>query len=426
MHALTSARHHPLLNNHVDEILTIFENNHIDPPWSHLLVLGLDVLAIAAVAWCVREFYAAQRAARQASRMEKSTLPLHERARFVAGHVELAEGSKTAIRVTIKQTGTQREYKKKFTHTWTEIDRHVEASPFYLRLGNGERVRVEPPPDVMLVDKLDQMEWFEMTHRRRRAELVAEERAVIEGVLERGADPEVRGGPSYREHHSTGWIMRPTKRQGMRVSTEGLARRHELRARAFFWTAILTVLLGLGAMGVVLPYRLRLFFGKNIVAKYLGKETITSRSGKGNVRTSHGVRIQFEDTRGLIVDNRFEVDRDDYSALPYSTGKIWFRHVASEPRASALGKNSSVASWQLIIAAVVLGYGFYRIVRTHRYRRWYEGPLIQEGSGVLPVPPNIRFPAEEIKQVLSQPQRTTGPTVDRISADFTDEVPKQE
>lgn len=275
----------------MDEILTVFENNHIDPPWSHLVILGLDVLAIVAVVWCVREYLAAQRAAQQASSTEKSILPLHEGARFIAGHAELAEGAKTAIRITITQEGTQREHRTKFTHKWTEIDRVVDIQPFYVRTAAGERVRVEPPQDVMLVDKLDQMEWFEMARRRRRAELTAEERAIIEGVLERGADPEMRSEHSYRAEHATGWIMKATARQGMRVSTESLARRHELRARAFFWTVVLAVVLCVGAIGIVFPYRIRVLFGKTIAADYVGKETFTTPSGKRGVTIHHAVRI---------------------------------------------------------------------------------------------------------------------------------------
>ncbi len=409
----------------MDEILTVFENNHIDPPWSHVLVVSLDLLMIGAVIWCIREFVAAQRAARQAMRTEKSTLPLHEGARFVAGDVEFAEGAKTAIRVTITQEGTQHEYKNAYTHKWSEVDREIDAQPFYLRLPNGERVRVEPPNDVMLVDKLDQMEWFDVHRRRRRAELVGEERAVVEGILKRGDDPEMRGGQSYRKGASLGWVMLPTQKRGMRVSTESLARRHQLRASAFKATAGLVFLIGLGAMCCVVPYRARLWFGQNVVAIYLGKDTYYSSSGRRGLTPHYAVRVHSQDERGLFDTNRLDIDLVDYALLPVSPGKIWYRRVELLPSASTLGKNSSVAIWQMVAAAMLGGLAIYRIVTTHRYRRWYEGPVIEGGSGVLPVPPNIRFPAEEIVRVQPEPRKLVGPAVDRISADFTDEVPKQ-
>jgi hypothetical protein len=405
----------------VDEIIKVFENNHVDPPWSHVFVLSLDAIAILAVLWCVRQVFASQRAARQAKRLEESALPLYEGARFVAGYVELAEGSTTAIRVTIKQEGTQTEYKNKYSHKWTEFDRHVEAVPFYVRTANGERVRVEPPIDVMLVDKLDQMEWHEMTRRRRRAELVPAERAVIEGVLRRGPDPELQKSGSYRAATATGWIMHPTKKGGMSVSAESLSRRHELRTRAFAWTAAWGIFLGIVAMSVVVPYRARLLFGKTVVANYLGKETYETVNGKGGRQTHYAARVFFEKEHGGVLQERFDVDAKEYSALPTSPGRIWLRYVSAYPWATALGRNASVASWQLLIAAAILGMGLYRIGRTHRHRRWYEGQVVEEGTGILPVPTNERFLADSIEWARKN-KRPAAPIVERISADFTNET----
>ncbi|MBK9265682.1 MAG: hypothetical protein IPM54_38570 [Polyangiaceae bacterium] len=410
----------------MDEILTVFENNHVDPPWSHALVLSLDAIAILAVVWCIRQVREARRAARQAKRLEQSSLPLHEGSRFVAGHVELAEGAKTAIRVTITQEGAEHEVKNGHRHTWTEVHREVEAVPFYVRAANGERVRVEPPVDVMLVDKLDQMEWTSAASRRRRAELTPGERAIIEGRLERGPDPETKGaGGSYRAAVSMGWIMKPTKRKGMYVSAESLSLRHELRAKAFVWTTIFVSLLGIVATSSVVPYRARLIRGKTVVADYIGKGTYETRDSKGRTRIHRTAIVNYSDDEQHNQIRRFEVDSDDYDALPLGRGKIWLRQVGAHPWATALGKNSSVASWQIALAATALGLGIYWIIRTHRHRRWYEGPLIEDGDGTLPPPPNARF-AEDTLPAQPQARRPVVPKEEFIIPDFGTDEPRRD
>ncbi len=424
-HALTTARQQHLLVLLMDEILKVFENNHVDPPWSHVLVLCLDAIATLAVIWCVRQVIESRRAALQAKRLEQSTLPMYEGARFVAGYVELAEGSTTAIRVTIEQQGTQTEVKNKYSHEWTEIDRQIEAIPFYVRTANGERVRVEPPIDVMLVDKLDQMEWHEMTRRRRRAELVPAERAVIEGVLRRGPDPELQKSGSYRAATAMGWIMHPTKKGGMFVSAESLSRRHELRARAFAWTTVWAIVLGIFAMSMVVPYRVRLLFGKTVVANYLGKETYETRNSKGQTRKHYCARVFLDEESGRLLQERFDVDPNEFTSLPTAPGRIWLRYVPAYPWATTLGKNASVASWQIFLAAAILGLSLYRIGRAYRHRRWYEGQVVEQGQGILPEPVNSRFLAD----TGHWPPKTKGPAapiVERISADFTTETERRD
>lgn len=401
----------------MDEIINVFENNHVVPPWSHVFVLSLDAIAVLAVAWCVHKMVESRRAAALAKRIEETNTDLYEGARFVAGTVELEEGSPTAIRVTITQEGKEHAHRKEHTHTWTEIERQVDALPFYVRTTKGERIRVEPPLDVMLVDNLDQMEWTMSTWRRRRAELTAGERAVIEGRLERGMDPEKHGpAATYRTTTSTGWIMKPTTRRGMFVSTESLSRRHELRARAFAWATAFTIVLNITAMSVVIPYRARLLFGKTIVANYLRKEVFETRSSKGNRQKDYLAHVQFDNGTGLFSE-RMSVDLDDFQSLPTTPGRIWLRFVPAYPWATALGKTVSVASWQILMAATILGLSLYRLVRTHRYRRWYEGQLVESAPGTLPIPTNARFLPNLLDPRL-EGSRPAAPVAEPISTDF--------
>jgi len=266
------------------------------------------------------------------------------------------------------------------------------------------------------------MEWTAPTHRRRRAEVTAGERAVIEGRLERGPDSELHGSAStYRSIASFGWIMKSTKRRGMHVSTENLSRRHELRERAFIWTTVWAAVFGLVATAFVLPYHLRLLRGKNVAAQYINKQMYQTRQGKGGVATHYGVNVQYVDDGGQSQRDRFEIDVADYNALPYRSSHVWLRVVSAHPLATTLGKSSSVASWQMALATTVLGFGIYRIVRTHRHRRWYEGHLVEHGSGVLPPPPNTRFADDAIQTYVPAKPRVA-PDVEPISTDFQEKT----
>jgi hypothetical protein len=425
---LTAAPHRPLLAYPLDEILKVFENNHVDPPWSYVLVLGLDTIAILAVAWCVREVLEARRAAAQAKRIEQSTLPLFEGARFVAGNVELADGSNVAIRVTIDQQGAEHTSKNNRTHSWIEIERQIEAQPFYVRMADGERVRVEPPIDVMLVDKLDQMEWLATNWRRRRAELTPGERAVIEGRLERGVDPELQGvNSTYRTTASTGWIMKPTKRRGMYVSAENLSRRHELRARAFMKTAIIVAFINIVGMSVHLQYRTRLLLGQNVVANYGGKSYYQTRNSKGHVVNHYSAIASYMERPEHVYSTRIDVDHDDFQRLPEKSGRIWLRYVPGKEWATALGLGSSVNGPLTFTSVFLFGFGIYLVIRTQRHRRWYEGQVVDQGQGPLPLPTNERFAADRVELPSPpKPKRAAAPAVDRISADFTTETERQD
>jgi hypothetical protein len=43
------------------------------------------------------------------------------------------------------------------------------------------------------------------------------------------------------------------------------------------------------------------------------------------------------------------------------------------------------------VAAALAGIVVFQVQRTHRYRRWYEGTVVDKGSGALPLPSMTRF-----------------------------------
>ncbi|UQA59463.1 hypothetical protein [Polyangium aurulentum] len=353
---------------------------------SHLVAGSATVTLVVAVVFCVIEARKARRAARQANEVAEKPAPLAPGAHFVAGDVELAQGEDVAVRVTVTQVGSETQTRSGHTHGWSESQRTVEANPFYLRHESGARIRVEPPENVILVDALDQMEWWAKDRRRQRAELTAGEEAMVEGTLQRGHDPEAMQSGGYRDPAALGWVMKPAADGRMHISTEDLTRRHVLRARAFDKTLVLVILLGVVAQVALTGYWQRVFYGEDIVASYLNKQMYETRDGKGNVIRNHAIRIEFG--KG---ESRWDVDPIDYSRLPDSGGEIWVRHVPEYPEATALGRGSSVGMVSWVIAVACAAVSAYLTRSTHRYRRWYDGKLVESGEGRLPEPPNIRF-----------------------------------
>lgn len=405
----------------MDEILKIVELNHMPPPTSHLWVLGIDMIAILSLGVWIREILVARRAADLAKRTENAALPLYDGARFISGDVEFASESSHAVRVTIGQTGSEALSQKNRSHRWHEVTRETEAQPFYVRTKNGERVRVEPPKDVMLVDKLDQMEWTMPTWRRRRAELSVGEHVVIEGRLERGFDPEAHEAAStYRSKAPVGWVMKDAKRRGMNISTEGLSKRHHLRARAFlraFWLVLLVELMAVGVLGT---YHIRLILGRNVVANYHGKLFSETTDSKRRRVPHYKAMVSYQDDSGDVYSEHVEINRDDFNAVPNQGRRIWIRYVPGKPWATALSLGTSVHASMLVLALSFEAVGIFWMVRAYRRKRWYEAPLVQEVQGELPPPTHERFVADQVEESVPQEQRPAAPEIEPISTNFTE------
>lgn len=407
----------------MQNIIKVFEDNHIDPPWAHVFVFALDALMILAIAFCLREIRRARRAAVEADAVIKPKAPLFEGARFIAGTIEYAQGENVAVRVTITQDGSEETDKNNHkSHAWVEKEREILARPFYLRHPTGARVRVESPDDVMLVDTLDQKEWLHPTRRKLRAELLPGEWAAVEGRLCKAPDPEGSGqAAGYRQAAVTGWAMKPSPQKGMHVSTESLSRRHELRARAFKWACAWVVFLGFLMNAPLFTYRARVFLGENVVATYRGKGIYTSTS-KGKRKNEYTVHVTYEPAPGVAGDrDLIEVDKDDYMELPGNQGEIRVRRVPGFPVATALGQGSSVWSVLWGAAAAIVGLAWFRVLSTHIYRRWYESRVIEKGKGPLPPQSNERFLADD--PVAFEARRKRGLARAARAAKHVDPIP---
>jgi hypothetical protein len=394
----------------VEEILKVYESNHLDPPWSHVLVLSLDLVALVCLAWCIRELLSARQAANQAREVEESALALSEGARFIAGHVELAKDADIAVRITLTQEGRQTKHRYGFRHTWTETNRETEVQPFYLRTESGERVRVEPPRDVVLVDKLDQMDWNRSDFRRRRAEVTPGEWAIVEGRLTKGIDPEnPTSSSSYRTTGPTDWTMTSVQRGGMHISTESLSTRYHLRARAFLRTTLGLVALGLISFCFTIPYRTRAYLGHNVIGIYERKQYVPGSKRRGQPTLSkYLVTVSASENSQPFVA-QYQVRRDDYERLPKEKGRIWIRYVPGKPSVTTLGSGASFEGYLGLISAFFLSVGVEYLMRTRRYRRWYEGKYVETALGTLPIPPNTKFDSDNVVEGPPLPRKPAEP-----------------
>ena len=391
----------------MDPVIVVLENNTVGAPSSHVCVGAVCATLLLATVFCAFAARKSRRAAREADEVVKNAAPIVPGARFVAGKVELAQGQGMAVEVTVTQFGNETQTKSGYSHTWKEVKRSIQVRPFYLRHESGTRIRVEPPQSVLLVDALDQMEWTAQNHRRRRAELVPGEEAVVEGSLQRGHDPEAMQSGGYRDAAVLGWVMKPAADGGMHISTEDLSRRHTLRARAFKKTLVYSILLGVLAQVPLVPYWTRVFSGEDVAATYVSRDMQMGRDRKGNRFNLPMIMLELgEGTDRRLL--RKQIDTFDYAKLPEPGAKIWVRHVPGDLETTALGRGSPVSIIAFFFAAACAAVAVVLAWNTHRHRRWYEGKLVDAGQGRLPEPPMIRFtdvPVPDAPQSPAAPRK---------------------
>jgi hypothetical protein len=226
----------------------------LEPISSMLLVYGTGgVLALGLVATALVVHAHQKKRGRQAERAftcENSALEAGQAA--VRGTVEFAAGSDSAFRVEIEQEGSESRVENGWACSWTERSREVSARAFYLRLPSGERVRVEPGRDTLLMDDLTATRQTGPTSRLRIAELEQGEQVVASGHLERDLDPESREG-GYRRQ-GVGWVMRAPATGRLVLSSKPLHPPFYRRARIALVEALCVFVAAVPCHGLLLDY----------------------------------------------------------------------------------------------------------------------------------------------------------------------------
>lgn len=340
--------------------------------WVCGVVGTLGVAGLAVVLW---RYYLAE-AARAAAALDPSAR-LVEGPAIVAGRVEHAEGRATAVRAEITQEGSENESSGSWSHKWVEFDRRVEVAPFYLRRSDGERIRVEPDPEVFLVDDMDGCILVDRARRIRVAELVPDEHVIARGTLQRDLDPEARS-QAYRDS-PTGWVLRPSRRGDMHLSSEPLEARFLRKARfhrnAAFIVAGITLLTHL----VLLNFHRRYWSGTTEVATVTDKRTYITTDSDGDDTTHYQVRARAPWGADVVDD----VSVHDYGRVDVGD-RVAIVHVDRELAQLGSGASMHVALCLGLAGGLVWMVALYGFA-ARRARPWYApGVKVKDtGSGRL-------------------------------------------
>jgi hypothetical protein len=278
--------------------------------------------------------------------------------------------------------------KNSYSYTWKEFDRRVEVEPFTLVLASGMRVRVEPDPDVFLVDKL--VVSARGNPRTRRASLDNGELAYVDGVLAADWKPQTDasqvkdGNALYRDAPPTGFVM-TNGIERMLISTEPVARRHQRRSDAHRLMAILVSLLFVFMNTVMFgSAHLVNLAGDVVVTRLLAKNTWTTRN-KSTTTTHYGLRSSYVDpATGRDVEVYDEVSDAAYTAA--ANGQpIPFRVVLWRPSLCGVGTGATIGVLHALLAvAMVTGFVVFNRRKVRGAREWYDQVVLEEhGSGPL-------------------------------------------
>lgn len=284
----------------------------------------------------------------------------------IHGTVERAPGASLTLSVAIRQQGRNFKGKRdQWTHAWSEISRAVHASPFYVRDAQGERIRVEPDDKTLLVDKLDRTVRHSATIRERFADLSEGEVVYVVGELARGRDPAAGG---YRDAESAR-VMRPPRGDRLIVSTEPLGARFERdAAQNRGW--------GLFCLGFIAVFAVvDIGFHARVFAGHVANGTVVEATAHDGKSSFCDLEVELANEERVEVSTQRSVCRNAVigQRVPvYVVGASSFAHAG---RAPALHLASAVVAFIVLVLTVLL----YHL----RTRPWYEGKVVDSGSGKL-------------------------------------------
>ncbi len=353
--------------------------DHVDPTASIVLTaFALAVwLTLLGTALALKLRYM-RRAARARAAFDPNAR-LEPGEAILLGEVEHARGEEVAVRVEVTQDGTEAESSGSWSHSWTERDRKVRVRPFYLRHASGQRIRVEPPERVLLVDDMDGCIRVNLAERVRIAELTPGEKVFAHGALTPSTDPEARpGGHGYRDA-VFGLVLRPLRGGEMLLSSRPLGEPYERRAGRHEVAAWLLGILLAGLVVVHGSYLLRCAAGERSAGAIVEKKVIEHKDDDG---TSYYYRlwIALDGSKDVLTEDvkqslyrRLEVGQ----RLPLVLVRFWLAR-------SQLGARPTVALAAPLVALILafIAFMFYTI-SARQTIGWWEGPLEEGGSGKL-------------------------------------------
>lgn len=371
-------------DSHASVVQDVYANNHIEPPWSHLwagaIFLGLTLIIVHGLRGIRRARLDALRAQRATS-AEPPLRPGDAVFQGVARPVTGGDRERPLVRVEIALEGTERQVGKEWEHQWREVAREVKASPFYLELPGGARLRVEPGDAPFMVDDLEEAPRERRDRRTMFAELGVGDSVIVAGKLERGFDPE--GGTNaagYRDA-PTGWILRPRGDVPL-LSTEPLEKRHHQRARLLIPRTAGAAVLMLLAVSFCSPYLARSFWGTTVEAQ-IDKVHRIRKKGRRSYVYTHGLAYHVLGTLPSAERRKgwLDIDSDDYPRLK-GAQRMFLRIVPGRGAfATTGGAGASTHVAAIVGGVLVLILGFMLVFDVRQ--PWYEVPIARGGKGRL-------------------------------------------
>jgi len=352
----------------------LYEANMLGPGTSLLVIavcsLALISLAIVALARARRRAWLAADAAATMN----SDRVLHEGEIVLSGVVEHAPEQDVAVRVEVTQQGDERESSGSWSHSWREVDRRIVVAPFYLRLADGTRVRVEAPPDVDVADDLDRKVLVSRTSRVLSAELVPGESLHARGWLERGDAAMPGAGAAYRDV-TWGWLLRPARGR-MMLSSHPLGRGLQERAAFHRWYGRLVIVVFAGLQLWLSGYY-ALASGSVETAQIVDKHHTSYHDSDGDPHHHYDVVVRLG--RGPL--RTVDIDGSDFDR---AEGKVAVRHGALGWKLGAQPTLSFAGALVPLIGVILLWFTYRR--RRQTTRPWFRRRVEHHGSGRLPDP----------------------------------------
>ncbi len=349
--------------------LNLFPKESLPAMWSAWAVYGLALaLPVALVVIGLVRWALNRRRATAADGKFDRAQPLEAGPAVLHGKVELDPAHDCAIRVTVRQFGSESKHKNSWTHRWEEVKREIEVAPFYVHDQRGERVRVEPDTDVLLADRADVTRDLSQTERLRIATLSHDEVAYVVGQLEFGVDP---GQQNYRGRGAPSLVMRRTRTEPLLVSTLPLGERYRRRAKVAGWLALALVAYMALMQLIGLGYHLRQMEGRAEIAKVTSAEKTTGKNARCVLTLA-------------LDDGRYISDSlaSSYCAeIPVGTRMAVFV-VPTALEVSQLGSEPTINVGFAAMAVFVFLFILATLGRPSRV--WYEGRnLVETGAGRL-------------------------------------------
>jgi hypothetical protein len=357
-------------------VIDLYAENQFGATTSIVLIvsLSLALVAIAIVSFARARRRAALAASEAATMNPRRTL--REGDVVLSGVVEHAPEHDVAVRVEVTQHGTETESSGTWSHSWREVDRQIIVAPFYLRLADGTRVRVEAPRDVDVADDLDQKVLVSRTSRVLSAELVPGEELHVRGWLERGGDA-LPAEAGYRDV-TWGWVLR-AGRGRMLLSSAPLGKGLQQRA-AFHRRYGRRALALLAGIQLSLAWYYARATGDVEIAQLVDRHHTTHEDSDGDTVHDYDVVIRLHDGSLHTVD----IEGDDFlRAIPQS--KVMIRRGALGWK---LGARSTLSySHGAVMLGLVLLFAFAYHSRRRSTRPWFRRRVDHRGAGRLPSPP---------------------------------------